>query len=205
MNIVSFFSLAMALFVSVAIPGPGVSAVLARSLASGFRPAVNVIFGIVIGDLIFVLFAVFGLSMIAQNLGELFIIIKIAGGIYLFILGLKIWFSEPASFNSKKVIEKQSSSGNIVSGLLVTLSNPKAILFYCSFLPAFMDLSKITISDFIFIVILVTSMLSLVLVTYAYLASRARQFFSSRVARKRLSRSAGGIMIATGAFIAVKS
>lgn len=205
MSIVSFFSLSMAMFFSAAIPGPGVSAVLARSLASGFHPAVNVIFGIVIGDLIFVLFAVFGLSIVAQILGELFTIIKFGGGIYLFILGLKIWFSDPASPKSKQMAEKRSSSGNIVSGLLVTLSNPKAIIFYCSFLPAFMDLSQITISDFIFIIIIVTGMLSLVLITYAYLASRARQFFSSRIAIRRLNRSAGGIMMATGAYIAAKS
>ncbi len=205
MDIFSLLSLSLALLIAAAIPGPGVTAVLARSLASGLRPAVNVILGIIIGDLIFVLFAVFGLSIIAQTLGELFTIVKICGGIYIFILGLGLWFSEDSFCNSKQAVRESSLSGNMISGLLITLSNPKAIIFYCSFLPAFIDLSTITISDVILIMIIVVGVLSIVLITYAYLASQLRKIFSSKKAIKKIKRTAGGIMIATGVTVAAKS
>jgi len=69
--------------VLAASPGPGVFATVARSLASGFRPALAVICGIILGDIIFLLLATFGLSMIAQALGDLFLVVKICGGAYL--------------------------------------------------------------------------------------------------------------------------
>ena len=95
MPILSFIGLSIALFVFAAIPGPGVFATVSRSLASGFRPAVAVVSGIILGDIVYLLFAIFGLSFVAQALGEFFIYVKICGGIYLVWLGLKIWFSKP--------------------------------------------------------------------------------------------------------------
>jgi len=87
MSLISALSLSIAMLILAASPGPGVFAIVARALASGFRPALAVITGIVIGDIIYLTFAVFGLSIIAQSLGELFIIVKICGGVYLFWLG----------------------------------------------------------------------------------------------------------------------
>ncbi len=81
----------MAMLILAASPGPGVFATVARALSSGFRPAVGVIAGIVAGDIIFLGLAVFGLSVIAQAMGEFFFIIKIVGGAYLIWLGLKMW------------------------------------------------------------------------------------------------------------------
>jgi len=205
MSLISALSLSIAMLILAASPGPGVFAIVARALASGFRPALAVITGIVIGDIIYLTFAVFGLSIIAQSLGELFIIVKICGGVYLFWLGLKIWFSKPLVAKSDPLHKKYSRSGNIISGLFVTLSNPKVILFYCGFLPTFIDLSTLKLIDITIIVCIITIVLSSTLVFYAYLASFARQSFPSDVATKRLNRSAGCVMMATGVFIAVKS
>lgn len=204
MSLISIISLSVAMLVLAASPGPGVFATVARSLASGFRPALAVIFGIVIGDIIYLMFAIFGLSIIAQALGKLFIIIRICGGIYLFWLGLKIWFSKPFKEESKQLDETHSRFGNFISGLLITLSNPKVILFYCGFLPTFIDLSLLKVVDIVLIVCVVTIVLGTVLMTYAGLASYARQLFSSQKAIKRFNRIAGGVMMATGVIIATK-
>jgi threonine/homoserine/homoserine lactone efflux protein len=92
-----------------------------------------------------------------------------------------------------------------VSGLIITLSNPKVILFYCGFLPTFLDLSALTLSDLVLVVGIVTTVLSFVLSTYALLAIRARRMFTNKKAARRLNRSAGGVMIATGVVIATRS
>ena len=135
MTLYSIIGLSLAMMVLAASPGPGVFATVARSLASGFRPALAVICGIVLGDIIFLLLATFGLSVIAQALGDLFLVVKICGGAYLVFLGVKLWVKKPELVSSKYEKRTGLGWGNFTSGLVITLSNPKVILFYCGFLP----------------------------------------------------------------------
>lgn len=193
------------MLVLAASPGPGVFATTARAMASGFRPALAVIWGIVLGDIIFLLFAAFGLSMVARVLGNLFFIVKICGGAYLVWLGIKIWLQKPELVQRQQVSATRSNWGNFASGLVITLSNPKVILFYCGFLPTFLDLSALTIIDLALVIAIITVVLSGVLSTYAFLASRARKMFTNERAVKRLNRAAGGVMVAAGVAIAVRS
>jgi threonine/homoserine/homoserine lactone efflux protein len=193
------------MLVLAASPGPGVFATTARAMASGFRPALAVIWGIVLGDIIFLLFAAFGLSMVARVLGNLFFIVKICGGAYLVWLGIKIWLQKPELVKRQQDAATRSNWGNFVSGLFITLSNPKVILFYCGFLPTFLDLSALTIIDLALVIAIIVLVLSAVLSTYAFLASRARKMFTHERAVKRLNRAAGGVMVAAGVAIAVRS
>jgi len=193
------------MLVLAASPGPGVFATTARAMASGFKPALAVIWGIILGDIIFLLFAAFGLSMVARALGNLFFIVKICGGAYLVWLGIKIWLQKPELVQSHQNSSTRSYWGNFFSGLIITLSNPKVILFYCGFLPTFLDLSALTIIDLALVVAIITAVLSGVLITYAYLASRARKMFTNERAVKRLNRAAGGVMVAAGVVIAGRS
>jgi len=201
----STIGLSVAMLVLAASPGPGVFATVARALASGFRPALAVIIGIVLGDIIFLMFAFFGLSIIAQALGDLFFIVKICGGAYLIFLGIRIWMREPALAPNEDGNHNRPGWGNFVSGLVVTLSNPKVILFYCGFLPTFLDLSALTLSDLALVVGIITIVLACVLSTYALLASRARRMFTNKKAAQRLNRAAGAVMVATGVVIATRS
>ena len=205
MTVYSAFGFAVAMLVLAASPGPGVFATSARAMASGFRPALAVIWGIVLGDIIFLLFAVFGLSMVARALGDLFFIVKICGGAYLIWLGIKIWLQNPKTFQGSQNPNSRSKWGNFASGLIITLSNPKVILFYCGFLPTFFELSALTIVDLTLVVAIITTVLIGVLTTYAYLASRARRMLTTERAVKRLNRAAGGVMVAAGVVIAVRS
>jgi len=200
----SIASLALAMLVLAASPGPGVFTTVARTLASGFRSALLVIAGIVLGDIIFLLFAMFGLSVIARILGEFFIIVKVLGGTYLIWVGCKLWFKNPSTETLPNGPPRSIQLGNFFSGFLVTLSNPKVILFYCGFLPTFMNLSTLSFVDGAIVVFVVTGVLSSVLLAYAFLASHARHLFTERRAVRKLNRAAGGVMIATGVVIATR-
>ena len=205
MTLYSAFGFALAMLILAASPGPGVFATTARAMASGFRPALGVIWGIVLGDIIFLMFAAFGLSMVARALGNLFFIVKVCGGVYLVWLGIKIWLQKPDPVQNQHHAGDRSKWGNFVSGLIITLSNPKVILFYCGFLPTFLELSTLTMVDMMLIVAIITAVLSGVLIAYAYLASRARRIFTTKRAVKRLNRAAGGVMVAAGVAIAARS
>ena len=145
--------LAGALFILAATPGPGVMLVVARTMTSGLKHAFITVLGIVTADIIFLLLVVYGLQAIAESLGIVFTIIKYVGGAYLIWLGISIWRSKPQQKLTKlQQQEKKSSySSSWVAGIIIALSNPKAILFYMSFLPAFVDIPSLTTVD-IFIV-----------------------------------------------------
>ncbi len=206
MSLISIFSFAIAIFVLAATPGPGVFAIISRSLASGFKPTLVMIAGCITGDIIFLLFAIMGMSVMAQTMGSFFIVVKILGSTYLIFLGFKIWMAKP-----EPVHQQQNSMGNTIrygnylSGLGITLANPKVILFYCGFLPTFMDLPSMTGFDICIVTMVLAMVLSMVLIFYAYLASSARVFFSSVHSVKWLNRTAGTVMIAAGTAIAAKS
>ncbi len=193
------------MLVLAASPGPGVFATVARALASGFRSSFAVICGIVVGDVIYLLFAVFGLSMMANALGNMFFIVKICGGAYLIWLGARIWLMKPAPVTENQNQHIHSHWGNFSSGLVITLSNPKVILFYCGFLPTFFELSALSLTDLIIVVTIITIVLGGVLGIYAFLASRARRMFTNRQAVRRLNRTAGAVMVGAGLAIAIRS
>jgi len=206
MSLVSIFSFAIAIFVLAVTPGPGIFAIISRSLASGFKTTLLMIAGCVTGDIIFLLFAIMGMSVIAQTMGTLFLLVKIAGAGYLIFLGIKIWIAKPVPAHLQQINRKKTIGyGNYLSGLGITLANPKVILFYCGFLPTFMDLESMTGFDIFLVTIVLAIVLSVVLISYSYLASSARLFFSSTRSVKWLNRTAGTVMISAGAAIAAKS
>jgi threonine/homoserine/homoserine lactone efflux protein len=204
MTIESICAFSLAMFILAVTPGPGVFASASQALASGFRSSLQLIAGIVVGDLVFLLFAVFGLSTIAHILGEFFFIIKILGGAYLIWLGWKMWTREPMVFNSNQKFTKHNGRQRFLAGLLLTLGNPKVILFYAGFLPTFMDLSHLKTLDIAVVAALVTIILSGVLGLYAFTASRALGLFKNFRAAGNLNRSAGTVLIGTGVIVVTR-
>ncbi len=203
MSIETVIALIIASFVLMATPGPGVLATVARGLAHGLRGSMSFILGIVAGDLVYLLLAIFGLAAIAESYGELFIFVRWAGAAYLIYLGIKAWCA-PVS-----PIEGVSSLGvkpfrDFIGGLSLTLGNPKVIVFYTAFLPTFLDLSTLMFQDILIAASIIVGMLILVLVSYAWMADRSRRLFRSARAMRIMNRSAGGVMIGAGAVIAVR-
>ena len=82
-----------ALAVAAAIPGPGVTALVARALGSGFRLSLFMAFGFVLGDLTYLTAVVLGLAFVAQTFGTVFLVIKWLGVAYLAWLAWTFWTS----------------------------------------------------------------------------------------------------------------
>ena len=203
MTLVNSFALIGAMFILAISPGPGVFATVSRAIASGFKNASFLVAGIVLGDIIFLLLAVYGLNIIASILGDLFVVIKYIGGIYLIYLGYKILTSS-TEINHFEPKEKINIKENFLSGLFITLANPKVIIFYLGFLPAFINLEILSSFDILLIVVLVSSTLSLVLLSYAYSASKAKKFLKTKSAVKKLNITSGSVMIGAGTMLLLK-
>jgi len=207
MSMTVILALALASFVWMAAPGPGVIATAARSMAFGFRSTMPFIMGIALGDLVYLLFAIFGLSMIAGMMGELFVVVRWAGAAYLIYLGVKAW-RQPvviASEDGATTLTRGSHARGFAGGLFLTLGNPKVIVFYLSFLPTFTNLNALTLGDGIAIVATVLGVLIGVLVMYALAAGQMRRLFRTERAVKYMNRTAGSFMIAAGCAVAARN
>ena len=208
MTVTVAFALALACFIAMAAPGPGTFALTGHALAHGLRRSVGFIVGMLVGDLIFMAFAIGGLAVIARSYQDLFLVIRICGAAYLIYLGIKAWRAAPKILaEGRKQIERSARAHNIrgfISGLLVTLSNPKVIIFYIGILPAFVDLGTLTFIDAVIMVGIVTGVLLPVLVSYGALAERARTMLTSDRGQKMLNRGSGSVMIGAGVVSATR-
>jgi len=140
----SAFTLFIAMSILALIPGPGVLCVTARSSVGGFSHGLSTAAGIVAGDYVFISFALAGLATLSTVLGDLFFIIKYVGAGYLIWLGISLFVSGSKP-DSPTTIRRSSHFAGFSAGIITTLGNPKAILFYISFFPTFLDLSSISI------------------------------------------------------------
>jgi threonine/homoserine/homoserine lactone efflux protein len=204
MTITSTLAFAAAFFLLALSPGPGLVAILSRTLGAGFRSGLMVTMGLVIGDAIFLGIAMIGLSKIATTMGPLFQVVKYIGAGYLIWLGIQAC----RAASVEHPIESTSSKGpwqDVGLGLMVTLGNPKPILFYGALLPTFLDLSKIGLADFGILMSIVLSVSVIVYSGYMLLADRARRFLSSKRAIKRLNQTTGVMLIGSGLAVASRS
>lgn len=181
------------------VPGISVLTVTARAAASGFMHGAFTAAGIVTGDIVFIIIAVIGLSVLADALGDLFVLVKYLGGAYLLWLGIKLWRTVPHRDVTETRVQ-DSLISSFLSGLLITLGDQKAILFYLGFFPAFLDLSSISLVDTCIVITIAMVAVGGVKLGYAFTASRAGLFISARSYRM-INITAGAVMIAVGSFL----
>lgn len=187
------------MFILAVAPGPSDIAIVARSIAAGLRPGLLMVGGIVVADMLFILLAVYSLSEVATALGGLFTFIKIACGLYLIWLGMGPW--RTASDPATDIEASPATHTDFLTGLFITLGDPKAILFYLGLLPAFIDLQQITPADIAIIVLIATLVVGGVKSGYAFFAHRATALLSNRTLRRTIDRLAGLVLMGTGLFL----
>lgn len=203
MTLENSIALGIACFIMMVTPGPGTLATIGRGMAHGLRRTLDFILGIVLGDLVYLSFAFVGLSAIASNYGELFTVIRWAGIAYLIFLGIKAWRA-PAVPLHIAAVEKFHPVRDTLGGLMLTLGNPKAILFYTVFLPTFTDLPAMDGVDFLIMAAIVASVLFFTMFGYAWGADRSRVLFRSARAVLFLNKASGTVLISAGVVIAVR-
>ena len=112
-----------------------------------------------------------------------------------------MWAREPTAPGTDRTGPTRPRPEAFWAGLCVTLSNPKVILFYMGFLPAFMDLSNLSPRDVMLAVSVLLVVLTSVNAAYAFAASRLRGAFTSGRVARRLNRGAACVMIGTGGYV----
>lgn len=126
-----------ACFIAAIIPGPTTTLIVANSLRHGMRAGLLNAAGTQLGCGTMLTLVLFGLATVIANMGHWFDWLRLAGAAYLIYLGWKLIRAAGATAETQDI--RQPRGGFFMQGCLVSLSNPKQLLFFGAFLPQFID------------------------------------------------------------------
>jgi threonine/homoserine/homoserine lactone efflux protein len=190
-----------ALLILFFTPGPVWLALMARSLSGGFQAAWPLALGVVVGDALWPLIAVLGVTWLVSIFTGFMVVLKWVAAVVFFAMGFLILRNAGKTIASDSRLTRPGMWAGFVAGLAVILGNPKAILFYMGVLPGFFDLTQITAQDIAAIV--VASMIVPLLgnLSFAFFIDRVRRLLTSPKALRRTNIVSGSLLIVVGAVI----
>ncbi len=190
-----------ALFVLFLTPGPVWVALTARALSGGFHAAWPLALGVVIGDVLWPLLAILGVTWIVSVFAGFMSALRWVACLTFLAMGILIIRNADKTIATDSRLTRPGMWAGFMAGVAVILGNPKAILFYMGVLPGFFDLTRLTWLD-----IAVICFLSLIvpLIGNLFLAlfiDRARRLLTSPNALRRTNLTAGILLILVGVII----
>lgn len=201
---VTAFDLALyagALFVLFLTPGPVWVAVAARTLSGGFHSAWPLALGVVVGDMVWPLIAIIGVTWLVSVFSGFMLVLKWVAAAMFLVMGALILRHADRTIATDSRLTRPGMWAGFAAGVAVILSNPKAILFYMGVLPGFFDLSRVgavDIAAIIFLSMLVPLVGNLI---FAIFIDRARTLLTSATALRRTNIVAGCLLIGVGLII----
>ena len=201
MQLTDLIAFTVAFALVVASPGPGLAAILSRALASGVRAGLMVVAGLAIVDVLFLAIAVLGLSAVAVLLGPWFVLAKYAAAAYLVYIGISMLRSAGQSAPPPDPQAQRGGWRDVMLGSLVTLGNPKAIMFYAALLPALFDVTALGVASFATLCVVMMAVSFDVYGVYILVARSV----AGRAGGAWLRRLAGASMVGAGVTVAARS
>ena len=193
---------AVALFINSSSPGPSVAALVARVLTSGWRSVMPLLAAMWIGEALWLMAAVFGLSVMAQTFYWAFVALKYLGVAYLLFLAYRMW-TAPSEVRDDALPADDSSWRLFFTGMAITLGNPKIMVFYLALLPSIVDLARISLMGWMELTVTMVAVIVAVDLTWVMIAAQARRWLKSpravRIANRTSATAMGGaaLVIAT--------
>lgn len=190
----------LACIVVMIVPGPAVTVVLANGLRHGRRAGLLNVAGIQLGLALTMGVVLLGLSSLVAAAGHWFVLVKLAGAAYLIWLGIKLLRSTGELEAGDAA--RTPRGGFFVQGLVVSLSNPKILLFFGAFFPQFLESGRDFTTQVLIMGITAMVVAAVTDSAYALLASRAGKVLSRRRVRL-MTRASGVTLIGGGLWLAL--
>jgi len=138
MSISLYFAFVLAVSILMLIPGPNVALIVANSLAHGARYGLMTVAGTSAAMVLQLGLTGLGMTAMLGELSRAFDVLRWVGVAYLLWLGISAWRAPPADL-SRMAPEPKAMRKIFWRGFLVSLTNPKTLLFYAAFFPQFID------------------------------------------------------------------
>jgi threonine/homoserine/homoserine lactone efflux protein len=194
---------ALAASALIALPGPNILYLLARSISEGRRAGVVSALGIETGTLMHIAAAAAGVSALLASSATAFAFVKYAGAAYLIYLGLRLLLErEPPAHEPPA----PAAEGHVYrQAVMVQVFNPKVAVFFLAFLPQFVDPDRPATSQIAVLGAVIFSIGLIAHVALALVAGAAAQHVRrQRGGGRQWSRRASGCLyVAVGAFAAL--
>ena len=134
-GVADYGAFVIAIIVFLLIPGPGNLALITSTSKGGISGGLGATFGVIAGDQVLLWAAVAGVSAVMAAYPRAFYIVQWVGAAYLTWLGLKLLMAKAGDAPILQIKPRHYFR----QALLITLLNPKAIVFYMAFFPLFVD------------------------------------------------------------------
>lgn len=196
-----YLAFVIATAIMIALPGPSVLLTISHSISFGWQRALATVAGETMGIAVQLIIAAIGLTSLLNVVAEAFEWLRWGGAAYLVYLGIRQWLSagKPLEFDSSQV----SKTNLFIQGLVITIPNPKSLIFIAAFLPQFIDSGRPLGLQFAFIVPTFLVITFTVTSVWALATGKVSGFIKSHRAFQALLRTAGGLMIIAGAGLAI--
>ncbi len=182
------------------IPGPTILTVISYSISHGKRANVPLVIAVALGDSTALVLSLLGLGALLAASAFWFTVIKVAGGLYLLYLGIKMLRSGIKAEDVALPTAPASRWKLFANTYLVTALNPKGIVFFVAFLPQFLD-TKAPVTPQLWMLAITFVVLAAINATlYAVFASTARRFLTSARAQRRFNLAGGSLLSVAGAW-----
>ena len=190
-----------ALFILFLTPGPVWVALLARSMSGGFQAAWPLALGVVVGDVIWPLVAVLGVSWIVSEVSWFMDVLKWVAVVMFVVMGVLIIRHADRELSENSRLTRPGMWAGCIAGVVVIMANPKAVLFYMGVLPGFFDLTRVTAWDIGAICLLSLLVPLIGNLILAASVDRVRSLLKSPQALRQINIIAGWLLIGVGVAI----
>ena len=180
------------------IPGPTILTVISYSMAHGRRANVPLIAAVALGDSTALVLSLLGLGALLATSAAWFTAVKLAGGLYLIYLGLKLLRAGISPAELAAPAAPGSRWKLFANTYLVTALNPKGIIFFVAFLPQFIQPGADVTRQLWVLASTFVVMATLNATLYAVFAGSARKLLASPRAQRNFNLAGGSLLTAAG-------
>ena len=195
-----YFTFVLATAVLILMPGPNVALIVANSVAHGARYGLLTVAGTSSAMVVQLGLTILGMTTVLALLAEWFEWLRWIGVAYLVYLGVQAWRAPPVDLTQARP-QPRSTRTIFARGLLVSLTNPKTLLFYGAFLPQFVSPGADLTGQLILLSVTFLAIAVLLDSGWALLAARFRAALA--VNGRLRNRVTGGLLIGAGVGLAM--
>ena len=194
-----------ALFLNAGSPGPSIAVLVSQVLTRDAATVVPFVAAMWIGEAAWLAAALAGLSVVAERLHLVFVVVKWAGLAYLALLAVRMWRAPVDPEARSDAVPAGSALARFGSGMALTLGNPKIMVFYVALLPSLVDVAAVGLADWVLLTAVQVAVMAVTDLGWIALAARVRGLFRSPRAMRIANRSSAVAMGGAAAVIATRN
>ncbi len=203
MTLATWLGFLLASILIAITPGPGAVISMGTGMRHGYWAALTAILGLQAAILTHLLIVALGLGALLAASETAFLFVKLVGAAYLICLGVQRWRAPALPVDAKGPVLRRK--GLFLQGLLVNLTNPKAIIFIGALVPQFVDPARAQLPQYLLIAMTLCLTDLLVMSAYALAALRLGRWLHDPQAIRLQNRAFGGLFVLAGTLLAISS